>query len=90
MDTPNEEATIGGIAALGLTNPDSDRSMIDLLQRSRTLIAELEEFRTYLKNRKRDKGVELRHFGSCLQSEFKSLEKVPIFRISPTTNDLHS
>ncbi|PQE05577.1 Aspartate aminotransferase protein [Rutstroemia sp. NJR-2017a BBW] len=76
MDTPDEEAINSGVAALGLTNPSSDRSMTDLLQRSRTLIAELDEFRTYLKNQKKDKGVELRHFGSCLQSEFKSLEKL--------------
>jgi hypothetical protein len=88
MDTPDEEAVTSGVAALGLTNPDSDRSMTDLLQRSRTLIAELDEFRTYLKNQKKDKGVELRHFGSCLQSEFKSLEKVPVFNIPPTTNGL--
>jgi hypothetical protein len=88
MDTPDEEAINSGVAALGLTNSGSDRSMTDLLQRSRTMIAELDEFRTYLKNQKKDKGVELRHFGSCLQSEFKSLEKVPVFATPPTTNDL--
>ena len=48
----------------------------DLLARCHALLNELEEFRTFLAERKKEHTVELRQFRSSVQSELKSLEKV--------------
>lgn len=73
-------AIANSITALELSDPEpnSDRSAIDLLQRSRALMAELEQYKACLKAQKKDKSVELRHFSTNLQSEIKSLEKLAV------------
>ena len=48
----------------------------DLLAKCHALLDELEEFRTFLVERKKEHTVELRQFRSSVQSELKSLEKV--------------
>lgn len=48
----------------------------DLLQQCQVLLSELEEFQQYLVKRKKDSGVELRHFKNSVRTEVTSLEKV--------------
>ena len=48
----------------------------DLLKRCRDLLRELEEFKTFLVEQKKENAVELRQFYNSVASELKSLEKV--------------
>ncbi|ESZ96321.1 hypothetical protein SBOR_3301 [Sclerotinia borealis F-4128] len=75
MATPNAEVITNSMTALELLDPEpnSERSVTELLQRSQDLMMELEQFKACLKERKQDKTVELRHFSTNLQSEIKSL-----------------
>ena len=50
----------------------------DLLARCHNLLNELEQFQTYLVERKKEHTVELRHFRNSVLSELKSLERVRI------------
>ncbi|KAI9641683.1 hypothetical protein NHQ30_009539 [Ciborinia camelliae] len=74
----NGEAIANGMAALKLSDPEpnSERSVTELLQRSQDLMAELDQFKTCLKEQKQDRTVELRHFSTNLQSEIKSLKRL--------------
>ncbi|QSZ37258.1 hypothetical protein DSL72_009352 [Monilinia vaccinii-corymbosi] len=78
MVIPSAEAFANNIAALRLSDPEpnAERSVTELLHRSQGLMAELEQFKACLKERKQDKTVELRHFSTNLQSEIKSLERL--------------
>ncbi|RAL64907.1 hypothetical protein DID88_001501 [Monilinia fructigena] len=78
MAMPSAEAIAHNMAGLKLSDPapDSEKSVTELLQRSQGLMAELEQFKACLKERKQDKTVELRHFSTNLQSEIKSLERL--------------
>lgn len=78
MATSNGEAIANGMAALDLLDPEpnSERSVTELLQRSKDLMSELEQFKAGLRERKQEKMVELRHFSTNLQSEIKSLAKL--------------
>lgn len=59
----------------------------DLLARCHVLLNELEEFRTFLAERKKEHTVELRQFRSSVQSELKSLEKVGHLRLFRADNE---
>lgn len=48
----------------------------DLLRKCHALLNELEAFRTFLVQRKKEHTVEIRQFRNSVQSELKSLEKV--------------
>ena len=48
----------------------------DLLKRCRDLLDELEEFKSFLVEQKKENAVELRQFYNSVASELKSLEKV--------------
>lgn len=48
----------------------------DLLQRCSVLIAELEEFKTHLKESKQDQIVEIAHFRNTVKSEHRTLERL--------------
>ena len=48
----------------------------DLLRNCHALLHELEAFRTFLVERKKQHTVEIRQFRNSVQSELKSLEKV--------------
>ena len=50
----------------------------DLLRNCHNLLHELEEFRTFLTQHKKEHTVEIRQFRNSVQSELKSLEKVPL------------
>lgn len=78
MAISNGDDIANGMAALGLLDPEpnSERSVTELLQRSQDMMAELEQFKVCLKERKQDKTVELRHFSTNLQSEIKSLTRL--------------
>ncbi|KAF7865424.1 hypothetical protein EAF04_006400 [Stromatinia cepivora] len=78
MASLNGEVIANGMAALDLLDPEpnSERSVTELLQRSKDLMTELEQFKACLKERKQDKMVELRHFSTNLQSEIKSLTRL--------------
>lgn len=75
---PNGDAIANGMAALELSDPEpnSERSVIELLQRSQDLMTELQQFKACLKEHKQDKTVELRHFSTNLESEIKSLKRL--------------
>jgi len=49
----------------------------DLVQKCHGLLKELEDFRTFLVQRKKEHTVEIRQFRNSVQSELKSLAKVP-------------
>ena len=69
MATVNEDTTTQP------TLDDSDRAA-GLLKRCRILLSELEAFRTFLTERRKEHAVEIRPFYSSILSELKSLEKV--------------
>lgn len=48
----------------------------DLLQRCQTLLAELEEFKEYLKGRRQDHQVEIAHFRNTVKSEHRTLQRL--------------
>lgn len=48
----------------------------DLLERCHDLLKELEEFKAFLVEQKKENAVELRQFCNSVASELKSLEKV--------------
>lgn len=48
----------------------------DLLQKCHDLLNELEGFKTFLQEQKKENAVELRQFCNSVASELKSLEKV--------------
>ncbi|KAF7930559.1 uncharacterized protein EAE98_004959 [Botrytis deweyae] len=78
MATFNGKNIAESMDALRLLDPEpnSERSVKDLLQKSQNLMTELEQFKALLKERKQDKTVELRHFSTNLQSEIKSLTRL--------------
>ncbi|KAM0153098.1 hypothetical protein ACHAQE_007810 [Botrytis cinerea] len=78
MATFNGNTIAESMAAMKLSDPEpnSERSVKDLLQKSQDLMTELEQFKALLKERRQDKTVELRHFSTNLQSEIKSLTKL--------------
>lgn len=78
MATFNGNTIAESMAAMKLSDPEpnSGRSVKDLLQKSQDLMTELEQFKALLKERRQDKTVELRHFSTNLQSEIKSLTKL--------------
>lgn len=53
----------------------------DLLTRCHMLLDEIQQFRDYLTEHRKGKGVEMRHFQNSIISEQKSIEKVhhPLF-----------
>lgn len=48
----------------------------ELLQKCHQLLSELEQFRTFLAERKKEHIVDVRQFHNLVRSELKSLEKV--------------
>ncbi|KAF7881847.1 uncharacterized protein EAF02_006535 [Botrytis sinoallii] len=78
MATFNGKNIAESMEALRLLDPEpnSERSVKDLLQKSQNLMTELEQFKALLKERKQGKTVELRHFSTNLQSEIKSLTRL--------------
>lgn len=58
----------------------------DLLDVSRGLLHELEQFKTYLQERRKENTVELRTFRGNVRAELKSIERVfPSFTIPMRT-----
>ena len=48
----------------------------DLLTKCHALVAEIQQFRDYLTEHRKEKAVEMRHFQNSIVSEQKSIEKV--------------
>jgi hypothetical protein len=70
----------GGMATLDLSGSPTDVELhaIDMQQRCRKLLDELEEFQAYLRQQNKENSVELRTFKGGLQAEMKLLDKVSI------------
>ena len=64
---------------------EAERDVSDMLQRCQLLLDELEQFQLYLKQQKKDNGVEKFHtFKSHVQNEMRLLENVGV--ILPSFN----
>jgi hypothetical protein len=70
----------GGLAALDVSDLSAEvgRLAVDMQQRCRILLEEVEQFQSHLKQQRRENQVELRTFKSSLQAEMKLLDKVSI------------
>lgn len=62
----------------------------DLLRRCHDLLNELEGFKTFLQEQKKENAVELRQFCNSVASELKSLEKVGGLRGLSFTSSIDS
>jgi hypothetical protein len=55
---------------------EGESHVLDMQQRARLLLEELEQFQTYLKEKKKEDTVHLSSFKTDVQHELKLLEKV--------------
>ncbi|KAF4636789.1 hypothetical protein G7Y89_g1289 [Cudoniella acicularis] len=67
---------------------DAEKLASEMQQRCRTLLAELEQFQAYLKQKRKEHGVELRTFKTGLQAEMKLIDKLASKDVS--TRIVHS
>lgn len=67
-----EATSYTGNVAVSSENPIVN----DLLSKCHSLLDEIQQFRDYLIEHKKEKEVEVRHFQSAVQAEQKSIEKV--------------
>lgn len=60
----------------------------ELLHKCHQLLSELEQFRIFLTEQKKDHIVDIRQFYNSVRSELKSLEKVPISQLKIYQNSI--
>jgi hypothetical protein len=82
-DVPHDEHvphdTIMTSLELNKSAIETERDVSDMLQRCQLLLDELEQFQLYLKQQKKDNGVEKFHtFKSHVQNEMRLLDNVGI------------
>lgn len=70
------ESTTAASAPQATFEVDPETLALDMQQRCRLLLDELEQFQAYLRERKKANNVELRTFKSGLQAEMKLIDKV--------------
>jgi hypothetical protein len=76
---PSEQITADCPENPKLQDDFSSSSLLhtDLVSRARFLLEELTAFQSYLEDQKKEDVVEIRQFRSSVQSEIKSLERIP-------------
>ncbi len=82
---------ISGSTAEANSAAETVQHAIEMQQRCRLLLQELEQFSDYLREQKRENAVEFRTFKGGLQSEMKLLDKVgTLLRLSGKANKVNS